>query len=847
MQQGRVTVEADWNEEEQIVNEELRKDLLDIVGSCCTPNDGYRVIETDNSSDPPFDFSVGKGTLYVGGMRVVLPNPLQYSQQTEWFDHLHDPDWVDLPTLQTYPRHELIYLYLREQEVSAVEDTALREVALGGPDTAQRMRLVQHIVRKSTEAKDCAGALAEARKRWATQGLHFDEQTTRLKSLATLQVSFLEEKKKLDPCEPQAHGGYLGADNQLIRVQIAGFNTQTQKYSLVWGFDNASFLYRVNVAADNKTLKLLSRPIDDFHKPRANQAVEVLRSAVQLSAITNDYIASATGSVFKLETDYVSETQSITLPEALAPEYGDINQTPVLFLRVWEEQHDFVAGETIDLGVTGLQVTLQTAGNGPFHIGDYWLLAVRPSTSIDPNASTQIFPHRYLEGPQPPDGPRVWACSLAVIEWNLQILFDVQTILNAAGPIGLTQDQLILLKQMLDASGKSFWNLSEAIALVQSVGATSDQIQKLSDSLASLGKERGPRLALTVIEDCRKTFPPLTPPALHVLATNWVNDEIFSLQEFARGLTITFDAAPETNQPGAVTTISAATMIVTIEIPLYSLMQSTVGTAGPSGPELSLIVTGSVTINANRAQWSVAPDELQRIEALIMPLLRLQQILRVRVTLKGHAIWSMQEKPRLRLYLDGQAFGEPDKRIDGTPRTALHFPTGAGVRASDFESWFYLSGHLETILQVNEVSFTHTGDFGPKTGLMFSRQNPIQQPFQFTSDVDPQTLTVSFSITFNNPLQRASIGIEGRQQNIFIVSANSQSKVVATIQIEGDQQVSITPLPLQIGSYQLIILGTDTDTATAVKAQDGTPLDGDFDNDPGGNFVLPFEVNPPIQ
>src|SRR5712691_1989358 len=116
MQQGRVTVEADWNEEWQMVNEELRKDVLDIVGPCCTPNDGYRVLETGQVPDPLFDFSVSNGTMYVGGMRVFLPRPLQYSQQPDWVDHLHDPDWVDPSTLREgHHKREFIYLYLREQ------------------------------------------------------------------------------------------------------------------------------------------------------------------------------------------------------------------------------------------------------------------------------------------------------------------------------------------------------------------------------------------------------------------------------------------------------------------------------------------------------------------------------------------------------------------------------------------------------------------------------------------------------------------------------------------------------------------------------------------------------------
>lgn len=419
MQQGRVTVEADWNEEWQMINEELRKDVLDIVGPCCTPNDGYRVLETGQVPDPLFDFSVSNGTMYVGGMRLFLANPLQYSQQADWVDYLHDPDWVEPSSLgETKSRREFIYLYLREQEVSAVEDSVLREVALGGPDTAQRLRLIQHIQRVSTDKRDCAGALAEAKEKWAGKGLNFDEQTMRLMSSGTLQASFQDVIPNPDPCEPQAHGGYLGADNQLIRVQISGFDEASNTYRLIWGFDNASFLYRVTVGDDLKTLKLQSRPVDDFHKPRADQAVEVLRSAAQLSSITNDHIASATGIVATLEAAYVSDTQSITLPTALPAEYQDTSKVSVVFLRVWEEEKAFTLGTAVVLGTTGVQVTLQTTGNEPLHVGDYWLMAVRPNTGVDPNASTQIFPHRYLEGPQPPDGPRLWACALALIEWR---------------------------------------------------------------------------------------------------------------------------------------------------------------------------------------------------------------------------------------------------------------------------------------------------------------------------------------------------------------------------------------------------------------------------------------------
>ena len=39
---------------------------------------------------------------------------------------------------------------------------------------------------------------------------------------------------------------------------------------------------------------------------------------------------------------------------------------------------------------------------------------------------------------------------------------------------------------------------------------------------------------------------------------------------------------------------------------------------------------------------------------------------------------------------DGEAFGKPATRVDGSAGVGLQFPSGANEKASDFESWFYL-------------------------------------------------------------------------------------------------------------------------------------------------------------
>src|SRR5271166_5352 len=84
-QQGRVTLEAEQNEQRVIDSEERRKEIIDIVGPAGTPDNGYAVSQ---GQGPGFDLSIGHGTMYVGGWRVELDADLDTAKQ---------PDWIDTP------------------------------------------------------------------------------------------------------------------------------------------------------------------------------------------------------------------------------------------------------------------------------------------------------------------------------------------------------------------------------------------------------------------------------------------------------------------------------------------------------------------------------------------------------------------------------------------------------------------------------------------------------------------------------------------------------------------------------------------------------------------------------
>ena len=146
---------------------------------------------------------------------------------------------------------------------------------------------------------------------------------------------------------------------------------------------------------------------------------------------------------------------------------------------------------------------------------------------------------------------------------------------------------------------------------------------------------------------------------------------------FQQGIQITLDAPP------LASTLSASTMIVTLEMPQPNspgaLISQILESAG--NPTVS---TGSAVI-----VWKPPAGIAFPTFANLVPL-------RVRVKLMGHVIWARQGTTLV--YLDGQAFGVRSATASGTSVTSLILPSGNGARASDFESWFFLVPKLSSAI-----------------------------------------------------------------------------------------------------------------------------------------------------
>lgn len=410
MQQGRVITDDDWNEGNCIEREDERRIRVDIIGPAGSPDKGFKIANPAIGNNQ-IDFDIAAGTFYLGGLRLQMDKAQAYGAQSDW---LQGPGALQAPAAD---RVDLVFIEAFQEPVGAVEDGELFEVALGGPDTAMRLRTMQRV----RILKNVPPACDQAWQKLVDKLAGVVNEDNELVADTRLTVTYKPGGAPEDLCTPAVAGGYLGAENQAIRVQLATEN------SLTWGFDNAAPLYRVQLDATRKKVTLLTDPKDQAHWPLAGQIVEILPWSAVLP--NNEKVAEMQGFLATVAGSYNPDTRQLTLTGAVPavgfddwksrPDHADLAAPGVYYyLRLWHRGSDkasppaipFVAGTPVDLGQTGLQVTI----TGAFRIpGDYWIIAARPET---PN---RVVPWALEKGRRP-HGVRRFYAPLALIAWTFQ-------------------------------------------------------------------------------------------------------------------------------------------------------------------------------------------------------------------------------------------------------------------------------------------------------------------------------------------------------------------------------------------------------------------------------------------
>ena len=421
MQLGRVLLDDDFNEAERIRLEQERRVNIDVIGPVGTPDQGFK-IQNGSGDAGGIDFEIAAGTLYLGGLRLWNPTTVKFSLQPDWLQQAPS----DRPALVP-DRTDLVYIEAWQQPVSAVEDAELFEVALGGPDTSDRLRTMWRVhLAPQVDGTNCPDAWAAAVSAWTAAGLGtIDEHAERVVD-TKLKVTYTGGVAG-DLCTPSIAAGYLGAENQTLRVQLRDRN------HLTWGLDNAAPVYRAIVSSgDRRTITLLTDPRDEVHWPTAGQVVEILPWSAVLS--NNEKLADESGHLGRVETSYSPTSHSFVLAgsdavpvgfgeawkgRADAAELGD----EYVFVRVWNRGDDlsspleipFVVGTPVALGSTGIQVTLTGTS---FAAGDHWIIAARPKTP------DQVVPWDLEDGRRV-HGTRRFFAPLGLVKWRADGSFEL--------------------------------------------------------------------------------------------------------------------------------------------------------------------------------------------------------------------------------------------------------------------------------------------------------------------------------------------------------------------------------------------------------------------------------------
>jgi hypothetical protein len=419
MQQGRPLTEDDWNEERRLSAEDERHLRRDVIGPVGAPDDGFK-LENPQVAGGALDFQIDAGTLYLGGERLEMQAPERYICQSDWLE------WVAevAPPGAGQTITSLAYLEAWHQPVTAVEDSELYEPALGGPDTSTRGRRMRRVhLAVGPAGGDCRSMWQSLAASWSAQGLGTINGDGERVVNTTLTVTPVAGDVG-DLCSPQAAGGYLGAENQAIRVQLV------DQSSFTWGFDNSSPLYRVTLGTDSSgnltRITLLTPPRDQAHWPLEDMVVELLAWSAVLA--NGEKLAEESGFLTKVQTSYDPDSQTLYLRDPVVPatfgtawtsrsDQAQLAQPAVFFyLRVWDRGGDtasnpaigFTPGTAIKLGKTGLAVTF---GGSDAQPQDYWVIGARPATP------TRVLPWRLLQS-SPPHGVRRYFTPLGILTWT---------------------------------------------------------------------------------------------------------------------------------------------------------------------------------------------------------------------------------------------------------------------------------------------------------------------------------------------------------------------------------------------------------------------------------------------
>lgn len=376
IQQGRVQIDSDWNEQSAILLHYMRTLAADIIGRHAGPDNGFLIaLVKDGPNSSASDMTIAAGRYYVDG--ILCENPGNVNGKP--FGFLDQPNYrpkkVKFPPAFPF----LAYLDVWERHVTSFEDADLYEPALGGIDTASRSQVVWQVKvmkgGRTLSTRDDAEALV------ATIGT----------SNAMLSARSEQEPADADPCNVEPDARYRGAENQLYRVEIHTGSVDEDGKALTptfkWSRENGTVVFPVSeIETDNKTTQVTLTNLGRDEKC-------TLREGDWAELVDDDYS-------FENRADKLLQVTLIDRDENRVSLDGptqigdDPRKHPLL--RRWDQRQkpgvtaddaikiEFGTGDDGWIALEdGIQIQFAEKPNGNaafYRTGDYWLIPARVAT-----------------------------------------------------------------------------------------------------------------------------------------------------------------------------------------------------------------------------------------------------------------------------------------------------------------------------------------------------------------------------------------------------------------------------------------------------------------------------------
>lgn len=651
-QQGRVDLDSD-DIEQHAIDLTLRQTInTDVIGQYGGPeNDAGFAISIEGNQ-----ILIGPGRYYVQGIEVENPQTVSYDAQPYLMDPTSTASGLLAQLQQAGVGATLGFvLQVWRRLVTALDDPSLLEPALGEADTTVRLQTVWRVIGVLNPSDEKSGGEASnpiSRLTPSCQVLYAlgpDNARTGTMSAALAQAG------SECGCQPIAAAEYQGLENQLYRVEIhQGGDLTTATFK--WSRENGSVVAAVTDVNGPIVTSTTLGPDANFGF-QAGQWVE-------LSDDTNLFGENPNQSGILCQIQSVNPaTLQVTMT---APVGASVDPTRNARMRRWDQTGASASPSGIQ--VSGPPIALENGitvsfGDGQYQPGDYWTIPAR-------TANGQI-------------------------DW----------------PIG---DGTGAVQPPSWGSGGGY----RLASYMQVYRAPIACIRRIFIPIGPIrpGHVPVPELFIHsrfVVDDCRLLFPPLnalnasaTPPALHVSAITWKNDDVMTVDTFLeQGLSITFDQAPTCPWGGGNFQVTLQPPVAADTTRTYDTVMNAIGVVqAATGTDVflrtmfALDPPRGVTSTGSEVIW-LPPLASQNREAAVALWRGLNVLLgvtspvgyaRMMVRLDGAAVYGAGSAGNI--YLDGQAFGATGTRAsDGSSCVSLTLPSGNGESASDFEGWFYLA------------------------------------------------------------------------------------------------------------------------------------------------------------